>query len=179
MRSALLTILLLILTLSGFSQFRNTTWVFDKQKVKKATADSLIAETDTSLVYSTTLGKWDTHLIFLFPDGTLTKGIYDLQLEHKSKKLYLDDYEKIRDVLTSKYGQPSTDRQYTWIDDQQKDNPAMHPYAVGKGDLMIRTAWKADYLNIELLMKGGNNRIDISIRYSNPFDREQKAPDGF
>ncbi|MCF8234011.1 MAG: hypothetical protein K9H15_07315 [Bacteroidales bacterium] len=179
MKKLFLTFLIVLTSLYGFSQFRNTTWAFDKQKVKEATADSLMMETDTSLVYASSIGKWNTLLTFVFTNGALTEGVYDLQIEKQSKKLYFDDYAELRDILTTKYGQSSTGLEHIWIDDQQQDNPAMHPYALSKGDLIIRTFWKTAYMNIELIMKGINNRININIRYSNPFIKEQKAVGGF
>jgi len=179
MKKLFLAFLIVLTSLYGFSQFRNTTWAFDKQKVKQATTDSLMMETDTSLVYASSLDRWKSLLTFVFTGRTLTEGVYDLQLEQKSKKMYFDDYEEIRDNLLAKYGQPATDREYFWINEQQKDNPAMYPYAVSRGDLIIRSFWKTTYMNIELLMKGANNRINISISYSNSFAKEQKSPGGF
>lgn len=166
--------ILILLPGVTFSQFRNTTWVMDKEKVKIAETDTLVEETENHLIYKSTVAEWPTDLIYRFYEGTLYQAEYHFDIYHNSKKLYLNDYESLKNKIEIIYGPPAFEDQYHWFNEQNKDNPALHPYAISLGHLKIVNLWHVSHMDITLSIKGEDGNVSITVIYKNPYLKKKE-----
>lgn len=104
-------------------------------------------------------------LLYLFCDDGLYQVLYLSEETHTNDSLYIDDYEKFKEALTKKYGEPLVDRE-KWESDSKKSY-----YADRKGDalcygyLTYLTGWTLDRMQIVMSMRADNYEISMFIVY--------------
>ncbi len=153
------------------SQFRQTTWDMDKEGIRSVEISEFLTETDQTLSYSTTVGEWNAVLTYYFDKDTYYKAGYRLQLDIKDKNRYLAEYNKLKDILSEKYGPPLNDNDEIWIDDKHKDNLQMRGFAVSIGHLKLTNTFSGINRNMEIvpLLSGKDFKIELRIQYLNPY----------
>ena len=81
--------------------FRKTTWGMTKKEVRRIEGEPRY-ETERVLGYLDTVAGMDCMVLYGFENGKLTRGGYRFLVKHSNKNLYIDDYEKIKKLLTKK-----------------------------------------------------------------------------
>lgn len=120
----------------AIGDFRKTSWGMTRQEVEALEGDPYTTGTVEALknveyiAYKTTFIGLDALLAYYFsPDG-LYGTRYILQEPHNNGDLYIEDYKKIQDALTEKYGSP-------YVDEENWDNTThKNYYADDKGDAL-------------------------------------------
>ncbi|GAH71775.1 unnamed protein product, partial [marine sediment metagenome] len=87
-----------------------------------------------------------------------------LRGKHSNDNLYIDDYEKLKETLTKKYGKPKFDK-VTWDDDLYKDDRSHWGFAVSLGHLDYFSSWETSTTYISLRLNGDNYKISLVIAY--------------
>ena len=158
------------------AQFRQTTWAMDQEKIKSVETAELLSESDHSLKYKTSVGDWDAICTYYFDGGVYYLAAYTLDVKHKDKNRYLDDYFRIKEILAEKYGDALYKNDYHWINDKHKDNRFFYGHAVSLGHLELRNEFNAPNMRVKPLLRGEQGNIYLEIYYENPYF-EKKSPD--
>ncbi len=109
--------------------FRNTNWGMNKVEVKATEFNELIEDKDNMLIYADVIGG-DMNVIvaYIFEDGKLVKGKY-LFRSTDDENQYMQDYKRVKETLTLKYGSPKSDEEI-WKDEAHKGEPKKWALAV-------------------------------------------------
>lgn len=149
---------------------RNVNWGMSLQDVINSEEQTYtyISEDKQQIMYSdVTAGNVNfTYLMYYFDNDALNHAIYYADNTHSSDNLYVEDYNSLKDKLTSLYGTPNpNDVKEIWYDDLYKDNPNDYGKAVARGDLTMATRWTTDTTIITLFLSGDNYECKLAIQY--------------
>jgi hypothetical protein len=146
--------------------FRKTTWgMTQKQVLASETAELSTQEKDRSLIYKGSINDLDCKIIYVFAYDTLIKARYSIIEEHTNKNEYITDYEKLKELLNKKYGDPAKERT-TWLSNIYKDNSRDWGLAISLGQLVYFTEWDTESTQIWLMLHGDNHEIQFSVEYT-------------
>lgn len=132
-----------------------------KKKVPKAKPN---ADGSTWMVPQQLAGR-DAMVGYIFVEDQFVVALVFFTASYMNKNRYLDDHEEVRELLTKKYGPPSTSSRDYWSDDLYRDDPNNWGMAVSTGRLTRISAWDTPTTEIELVTKGENFDITNRIRY--------------
>lgn len=182
LRTGLLAVLGIILILSvplmGQNQgeeeytFRNTRWGMSKSEVIEKEGEPDFYNDDPPTVHEAFLGYSEMNvgsleavLYYSFIEDKLVDSVYGFEESYNNKNKYIEDFERIKRILTDKYGSPEQDKE-RWRDDLYKDKPSRHGFAVSIGDLVYRTRWETEETIIEMVLLGDNYEISHNLYYN-------------
>jgi len=146
--------------------FRKTNWGMTKEQVLASETAELIAkDKDREIKYKGSVNDLDCWIIYAFAYDTLVKARYSIYEEHVNKNEYITDFEKLKEILNKKYGNPAKDRT-TWVSNIYKDNSRDWGLAISLGQLVYFTEWDTETTQIWLMLQGDNNQIQFSVEYT-------------
>ena len=101
---------------------------------------------------------------------------------HSNENDYILDFNKLKEILTKKYGKPIEDERL-WKNDLYRDDPQYWGFAISLGHLIYLATWETpatdttDTTIITLLLNGENFEIMFCIEYlsKNLHKLEEKA----
>ena len=102
---------------------------------------------------------------YLFVDNKLFKTQYNFAEHHFDKLLYLDDYEKIKNLVAQKYGEPEGEA-VDWKDPQFKNDSNNWGTALALGHVEYRSRWQTSESDIVLSLFKVNKDVIMRIEYS-------------
>ena len=118
--------------------------------------------------YSTTVVGLNAYLVYYFTDDRVCEFRYILTEEHSNNILFIDDYEKIRDALVGKYGEPlallsgekwDTNDHKEYYSDNRGD-------ALNYGYLTFADWFTAKDAEISMHMSADNYEVSTTISYT-------------
>lgn len=118
-----------------------------------------------NLIYKVSLANLDTAAIFAVDEKGLYQGLYVLSESHTNKNAYIDDYAKLKKLLTDKYGEPSVDKT-AWANDLYRDRRSRWGMAVSAGHLKYLSEWESDRTRIQMMLNGDNFEVTHAIMYT-------------
>ena len=118
--------------------------------------------------YNTTVVGLKAYLVYYFTDDRVCEFRYVLTEEHSNNTLFLDDYQKIRDALAGKYGEPEA------LLSGEKWDTADHKeyYSDNRGDalnygyLTFSDWFMAKDAEISMHMSADNYEVSTTISYT-------------
>ena len=116
------------------------------------------------MIYKEKIGGLDSQLVYLFEDGKLRDSAYKFENEYSDVEDYINDYEKLKDAYTKKYGEPYTDK-IEWTNDSFKDDPSMHEQALIEGHVSYIAQWSIPETNVILKLYKDKNEISLMAMY--------------
>ena len=144
-----------------FKQFR---WGDSREDII-AIEGTPIYEKDGQMGYLTTAADLDAMLFYYVSSDGLYGLNYVFMEDHTVETLYIDDYNRIKDAISDKYGQPD-------IDDEEWDTSRHREYysddlgtALKYGYLTYRTRYYLDRTWIEINMSADNFNIVTTVSY--------------
>ena len=162
----LIIILFIPVRLHSQYDFRKTSWGMTREQVLASETEEFIArDKDRELTYKGSVNDLDCRIIYVFAYDTLVKARYSISEEHANKNEYITDYEKLKEILNKKYGNPVKDRT-TWLSNIYKDNVKDWGLAVSLGQLVYFTEWDTESTQIWLMLQGDNHEIKFSVEYT-------------
>jgi len=144
--------------------FRGMAWGSSIDQVKAAEKAKFFGQSADSLVYKDTVAGIHMAVMYKFAGGALVEGSYLSEEQHTNKNDYISDYEKIKGLLTKKYGAPKRD-DHAWRDDLYKDKPSDWGLAVSIGHLVYRAEWRREHTTILTALRGDNFEITHGLIY--------------
>jgi len=148
--------------------FRNTRWGMTKSEVRAAEKETLLVTTSNPnmLFGIVTVSGHEEGLIYEFDsNGLLQGGGYLFRTIHANDRSYITDYQKMRDLLISNYGQPKIDGP-VWKRDLLRGNPDLWGIAVRYGDLSFISMWYTPTTVITLMLSGEDGEIAHTLLYT-------------
>ncbi len=160
------------------ANFRNATWGMTAEEVKASEEKAPVGETDGFILYSgTPIGGIEASCGYAFYDNELHSGSYIFTNTHSNDTLYIDDFKKISDLVTEKYGQPVRE-DVIWLNDLFKDDRSQWGLAISSGQLIYQSDWNLEGgTMIRLTLKGDNYKINFILSYLSPDYESLKKTD--
>lgn len=150
--------------LSNFSLFgfRNNVWGDSLSFVKSKEEFNLVQAESDLLVYEGRVAGMDMLLGYIFTQNKLTTGKYILLEDHSNTNDYISDYERLKDLLIQKYGEPIEDEEY-WKNDLYQDDYSQWGFAISLGHLIYYSTFENEMSEITLMLSGENYEINLQI----------------
>ncbi|MDO5978120.1 hypothetical protein [Flavivirga spongiicola] len=162
-------LILLLLPFLSFCQethspfaFQNLNWGDTETKVKSTIPD--LQETKTGFSKTTLINHLGATLLFEINKNSLERISYMFKKQHSNENVYIDDFEKIKNLLTKKYGSPTVD-ELKWNNDIFKNDKSRYGLAVSSGHLEYISIWSLPDTNIILNLATDNSKITHSLIY--------------
>lgn len=160
--------------------FRSTNWGMSKNQVKQIEKLTVEEEHEDSLFYTTTLSSLDSLIAYSFTNDKLFQTAYMFLEEHSNSYSYIEDFDKIDNLLTQKYGEPNASDKI-WKNDLFKDDYKGWGTALSAGHLTIISKWEIEDTEITHIAYGDNFEVKHAIIYKSkkyaPSEIEQNQDD--
>jgi len=153
----------------GTHDFRNTRWGMSPAQVKLTENSTPVSETqlppyDLAVSYKGKYEGFDAEIGYLFTNDRLVLGGYAMTNKYPDPNQYIKDYEKLKGVLTAKFGKPAQDEK-TWSEEPHTEKPEQYGKAVTDGKLILQSSWNMPETQIFLTLEGGNVNTILSVLY--------------
>ena len=145
--------------------FRKVTWGMSIDQVKGAEQDAPAAEQGGYIGYDTTISGLSCALMYYFTTGRLTRAVYLVTASHSNKNDYIRDFDNLKELLTKKYGVPSSDDSI-WKKSLFKDDREEWGTAVSIGHLVYIAFWETERTDISIILSGDNYKITLAMLYT-------------
>ena len=152
-----------------------------RKRVKQAEDKELFHEEDHFLLYRGKIAELDCCIVYCLVEDRLVRARYVITEDHSNRNDYINDHEKIKEILTVKYGKP-VDDQVVWSADLYKEDDDDWGVSVSLGHLVFGCEWNTNSTDILLMLCGENYEISFVVEYSSqklkPFEtaaRKRKA----
>lgn len=121
------------------------------------------------MIYRMKLADLDIFAVYFFANNNLVRGRYVSATSHLDPALYLQDYGKLRELLTEKYGQPITGADDSvWLAQKpQRYDRSQSAQALAAGQLQKLAIWIDGDMAVSLSMFRYDGKIVLYIQYEN------------
>jgi len=150
------------------NHFRNTRWGMSKEQVVSIEGRPNHLENSKGLdfiQYPHRILNMDCMIGYVFAENKLAKARYSFLGKQGGKRQYIQEYNKIKEILIKIYGKPLNEWT-VWYDPQYKNDHSSWELAVYQGHLELNSKWKDTDTEILLNLSGGNNRLSLEVDYS-------------
>jgi len=159
----------MLLAASDQRDFRQTTWGMNSSQIVSAEGKMPAFQDKGSpiqiLGYSDQIANLDCQVFYILAYDQLVRTKYMISEKHTNKTEYLSDYDRLKEVLSNKYGKPVSDDIY-WKNNLYKSDPSEWGMAVAVGHMAKFTRWESLRTTIILCLTGDNFEINLGIEYS-------------
>lgn len=145
--------------------FRNVSWGVDQRAVLASESQTPTEVSADLVVFTTTLLSMEAILVFRFLNGRLYQGKYAVTEDFSNRTQYVWKRQELFDLLSRKYGKPSSDDLY-WHGDLYRDDPREWGMAVATGDLSYFTNWRTSTTDVWLALDGNDYSCRLAVEYS-------------
>ena len=155
--------------------FKTFYWGDSPEKVKSVEKATFLIGNESSILYETEIENLKCDFSYFFENGKLAGARYQFTGKHSNENLYIDDFEKVKNLLIEKYGKPNVDDEI-WKNDLFKGKKDDYGLAISQGHLVLFVRWNFDRTHISTTLKGDNGKITHSINYfSQTVEHQEKA----
>lgn len=152
------------------SGFRETSWGMSQEQVKKIEKSEFMKKKHSKssgldiLIYNGKVGDLDCIYAYYFAENQLVEGRYVFTEKHANNILFIDDFRKVKESLTEKYGKPTKD-EVIWKNDLFKSDHSHWGAALGIGHVFFQVAWNTSETLLLLQLSGDNYKVDHKLSY--------------
>ena len=125
---------------------------------------------DSRLGYRAVVEGIETFLSYSFTNNRLVTAKYLFESNHEDERLYLADYETVKNWIVQAYGPPQSEEQL-WLDDLYHYSEELWGRAVVRGHLTMVAEWEVNGTSIILLLNGGDDSVGLMADFTS-----QEAP---
>lgn len=152
-------------SLSFAKDFRETSWGFSKEQVKKVEKAKFIGEDEQALYYKANVGGYKAMIIYNFDDGKLDFAAYHYEEKHTNENRFLREYFFVNESLNEKY-ERNNKPVSIWENDLYKNDKDKWGFAVSIGHLVLETIYTTPTTIISHKLDGDNYEIDHYVLYT-------------
>ena len=105
------------------------------------------------------------HIHYFFSGNRLVKTEYVFPGKYTRKKWHVEDYQKIKAVLTRNYGEPVEDSTF-WYNPLYRDVPSSWGDAVSQGHLEYQSCWLTTDTSVLLSLSGQSEQVSLKLDYA-------------
>ena len=144
--------------------FRKITWGMNREEVKAAERGTIVFENEDEVDFM--VPDFDNYFKcgYNFLEDKVYRSTYIFIGEFTNKNDYIYEYERWKEVLIKKYGQPTSDK-WEWKDDLLKNDKQEWGTAVYAGHLEYSAQWETPTTKIAIMLTGINYEIYLGIFY--------------
>jgi hypothetical protein len=166
----LLVFMLSLLTQSNLGwgenyNFRHTRWGMTQEEVigSEEKMDP-VEKTEHLVKYKTQLLSKNVELLYLFAQNKLIGSSYKLDDNYLNSHHFIGTYNKFKQALMKKYGQP--DKETTnWLNDTYKNDRKKWGLALSLGHTEYTALWNTQNATIECSLREENYYVLCSVEY--------------
>ena len=145
--------------------FRAASWGMSREQVLKTEKGKPTEQSAKELLYHhRKVANLPAAVQYSFVDGQLVAGTYLISKRHTNLLEHIDEYDTLKKLLTSKYGEP-TRAKTAWRNELYKDNPSDWGTAVALGHMAMASEWNVGETTISLMLDGGDLRANLLVFY--------------
>jgi len=157
------------------NDFRNSRWGMKKDKVLSTEKDKPLEASPYNYyfiaLYTGKVADIKANYAYFFLDDVLVRAAYSFREEHFNANEYINEYNKLKEILTRKYGSPVKYGAF-WHNDLYKNSPQDYGTAISIGHLAFQSDWETDRTLISLTLKGDNFEIRMDLHYASKLHKE-------
>lgn len=142
---------------------RKVNWGMSRSTVENIETAARLKDVDV-LAYNVKLAGLDTLLVYDFFQDELSSVRYVFVNQHTDNGDFINDFDKLKDNLSKKYGKSLDDKRY-FSDDLYDDTPAEWASALERGKLSFFTNWDNANTKVLLALFGDNYEVRFSLEY--------------
>jgi hypothetical protein len=151
---------------SAEADFRGFKWGSSFANVQSGEQAKFVSkEYDDLLLYHDLLAGSDCDVIYQFNDNNkLIGGTYAFTKKYSNPQFYVQDYNKFKQLLTTKYGTPSSEREDLSPNTttEEKEN---YGQAVRDGKLVLNSVWSTNRSIIKIILETQDKQPALLIYY--------------
>jgi hypothetical protein len=169
-------IALLLLFVAGplfADDVRGHNWGDSLAVVKKSETAKFIDQDATHLLFTDTVGGISVNILYTFLDGRLVRAGYRNADTHTNKNDFIQDYRKLNELLTKKYGKPEVDKT-VWRNELYKDDPSNFGMAISAGHLFYSAQWNLERTIILSVISGDKFKITHTVDYQEVASKKEQ-----
>jgi hypothetical protein len=156
----------MIAAASGKPDFRHVRWGMRQVEVKAAenqSGTSLVESNGDVQHYNCEIANLKCALLYTFVTDKLISAMYMVTEQHSNDNLYIADFEKLKKILTEKYGSPF--EKDIWSQDLYRNDPSHYGMAISVGHLTKGARWSTGRTVVGLILRGDNFKISLAVSY--------------
>jgi len=161
------------------THFREAIWGMSQIQIKALEKGKFIGEDRSSatgldfLAYAGEAGNLSCSIGYLFAEDQLVEGRYLFTAKHVNKLLFIDDFRKVKESITEKYGKPTKDEVF-WRNDLYKNDPSDWGMALCVGHLTFEVVWDMPETVILLQILGDNYKVSHRLQYTSRLKKHKE-----
>lgn len=148
------------------TDFRGFKWGSSFANVQSNEKSRFVSkENDDLLLYHDLLAGSDCDVVYQFNDNDkLIGGTYAFSKTYTNPQFYVQDYNKFKELLTTKYGKPEYDREDLSPNTttEEKEN---YGQAVSDGKLTLNSVWSTSHSIIKIILETHDKHPVLLIHY--------------
>jgi len=145
--------------------FRKAGWGMSPREVQLSEPGASWETQDDLCLFESRLDGMSCLVVYIFIDGQLCRGKYVIAEDYANDNNYIYSHERLKEILTKKYGRPDSDEQF-WLNDLYQDDPQDWGMAVSAGHMARYVSWKLPDTEIYLSLYGENYACNLIVEYS-------------
>jgi len=157
------------------NDYRNSRWGMKKDKVLSTEKDKPVDASPYNyyfiVMYTGKIADIKADYGYFFLDDVLVRGGYKFNETHLNSNEFINDYNRLKKILTRKYGSPIKSDSL-WYNDLYKNNPQHYGMAVSVGHLAFKSEWETDRTSIFLALLGDNLKLSMGVVYYSKLHKE-------
>lgn len=138
-------------------------WGMSPKQVKRKYPK--LKETESGWMQQTSIAGLGAVQVFIYARDKLSIVGAVFTESYTNKNLHVNDYSKMKELLTKKYGEPASDDVH-WSQDLYRGDAEHIGMALGMGHVRFITTWQTDKTSIELALHGNNFDVKHQVRYA-------------
>ena len=156
-----------IITAQKPGDFRGFSWGNSINQVQSSEKSKFILkDKDDALEYQDQLAGSDCSVIYTFNDNDkLINGVYVFTKNYSNSQLYVQDYNKFKDLLTKKYGKSKSEKE-NWGSNLQLIDKERYGQAIAEGKLNLNSDWETANSLIKIELVGVSGKPSLRIHYT-------------
>jgi hypothetical protein len=166
-------------TSNGFT-FRKVQWGMNKDQIVQAEGKKpdKIEHNDLYVYKNISINSISSDILYVFnSQNQLCEVVLFSRESHVNKNAYIDDYDRMVNTITTKYGASVTNTP-NWKNDLYKDDPQDWGMAVSCGHLSYLASWKLSDTTIDTLLTGDNFKIDLTVLFNSKNHQQRQSDSG-
>ena len=145
------------------ADFAEAWWGMTRAEVRKTLTGRPVEDMPDRLTVVTSVASLNAYAVYTFLDDALFVGGYVFSEFYFDGDAYIDDFERLKDLLTDIYGEPSVD-EATWSrDDHVPRSSWGHEFNMGRVEFYAM--WMTDRTVIELSLSRQDSDVTHMLRY--------------
>jgi hypothetical protein len=151
--------------------FRVARWGDSMSSIVMTEGEVNLTEDNNLYIFKDVVIGLNCYVVYKFVDDELVSAKYLFNADNVNNDTYIDDFRKVVDILTTKYGTADGDGRH-WKDNQEKDCPISCGYSVLRGDLFYETNWNLGRTRILTKLYGTDLEIFHIVQYTSEAHQE-------